>query len=240
MDLHIEYICALTNLYGHVSPKRVCAVYNQQNDVQLELADVEAYLKNPKQQIENRYVYIRGEEFLEERLYLLEEKYEKLVAKQKGKPYYVPKKEELLKYAELNYWEKPAEYAELEVHIQTNFFPDQAATGRHLTTEIFEHIKRDNVDDALQLFNHYEIIFEDKKESDAVLYIIQRLNNNTRMKANNGHTPIELSKITGNPTYTLPVILPKDDEDCHCGSGKKYKNCHSESDKKIKRLKDYR
>jgi len=240
MNLHVEYICALTNLYGHVSPARVCDTYNQHHDEPSELSDIEFYLTNPGQQIENRYLYIKHGKFLEENLYLFEEKYKELMDKQEGKPHYIPEKEALLKYSDLYYWEKPAEYKELEDYIHANFFPDDQASCQKLTDEIFDHIQRGNANNALRLFKSYEIIFEEEKDSDPVLYIMQRLSNNTRMQANNGHTPIELSKITGKPMYTLPITLPGDNENCHCGSGKKYKDCHFESDKKIKRLNDYR
>jgi len=240
MNLHIEYICALTNLYGHVSPDRVCDTYNQHHDEQSELQEIEFYLTNPGQQIENRYLYIKQGKFLEEDLYLFEEKYEALMDKQEGKPHYIPEKEALLKYSDLYYWEKPAEYDELENYIHANFFPDDQAAGQKLTADIFDHIQRGNARDALRLFKSYEIIFEEEKDSDPVLYIIQRLSNNTRMQANNGYTPLELSEIMGHPAYILPVKLPKNGEECHCGSGKKYKDCHFESDENIKRLKDYR
>lgn len=240
MDLPLEYICALTNLYGHVSPGRVCEVYNQQNDERLKFSEVELYIKNPNQQVENRYIYIYRGKFLEEIYYLFEDRYKELIAKQKDKPYYIPAKNELLKYAELSYWEKPAEYQELETYIQMNYFSNNESMSENLANEIFEHIQMGHINEAMKIFEHYEIIFNDEKESGSVLYIIQRLHNNTRMKVNNGYTPLELSEITGTPTYRLPNKFLDSDDDCHCGSKKKYKDCHFESDEKIKRLKDYR
>lgn len=240
MDLHIEYICALTNLYGHVLPEKVCEIHNQQNHKQLDPVEIGVYLTNPGQKMENRYIYIKEGEFIEEAFYLFEQKYKELVAKQAGKPHYVPVKEELLKYAKLHYWEKPAEYNELETYIFTNYFPDNEQMMEQLAEEIFYHIQHDKVDTALEIFSHYEINFKDETESDPVLYIMQRLSNNTRMKAHNGHTPLELSKITGEPIYTLPNQLPGEEDECHCGSKKQYKTCHMEDDNKIKRLSDYR
>lgn len=240
MDLHIEYICALTNLYGHVSPEQVCDIYNRQNEGLLKLSEVELYLKNPNQQIENRYIYIYRDKFMDENLYLFEERYQELISKQKDKPYYIPDKEELLKYAELTYWEKPAEYEELEAYIQMNYYPDDERMSKNLANEIFDHIQMGNIEEAMKIFDQYEIILNDEKESASILYIIQRLHNNTRMKINNGYTPLELSEITGNPSYHLPNNLPEVGGDCHCGSKKKYKDCHFESDEKIKRLNDYR
>lgn len=240
MALRIEYICALTNLYGHVSPEKVCEIYNQQNKKKLNLSEIEQYIQLETPKIENRYVYIYQGRFLEENFYLFEEQYKKLVTKQKNKPYYIPVKEELLKYAELNYWEKPAEFFELETYIQASYFPENKMMSRNLANEIFEHIQMGGIKEALEIFEHYEIIFKDEAESGSILYIIQRLHNNTRMKANNGYTPFELSVLTGNPSYQLPNKFPKADEDCHCGSKKKYKDCHFESDEKIKRLDNYR
>ena len=240
MDLYIEYICALTNLYGHVLPEKVCEIYNQQNKKQTHPVDIEVYLSNPDQKIEDRYIYIKHGEFVEEVLYLFEEKYKKLVAKQDGKPHYVPEKEELLKYAKLHYWERPAQYEELKTYILIHYFPENECMGEKLAEEIFYHIQLDKVDTALQIFSHYEITFADETESDTVLQIMQRLSNNTRMKVHNGHTPFELSKITGEPIYILPNKLPGEDDECHCGSKKKYKDCHLKEDNKIKRLSDYR
>jgi len=240
MELQIDYICALTNLYGHVSPKQVWEVYNQQNEPRINLSDIERYLKNLESKVENRYIYVHQGEFLEEIFYLFEERFEELLEKQVGKPHYIPKKLELLKYADLNYWEKPAEYKELEEYVQMNYFSENQTLGEKICDEIFDHIRMNNMKEAMRTFEQYEVIFENEEESDPVLYILQRLSNNTRMQMNNGHTLIELSEITGEPTYHLPNKLPADDEDCHCGSKKQYKNCHLDSDEKIKRLNDYR
>src|SRR5699024_7237513 len=105
-------------------------------------------------------------EFLEERLYLFEEKYNELVEKQKNKPHYIPEREDLLKFAELNYWEKPEEYEELEAYIQMNFFSENEKIGRIIADEIFEHIQMDKFDSAMQIFDHYEIFFENIEASD--------------------------------------------------------------------------
>lgn len=200
------YLCVDQSLC-HVSPEKVCEIYNQQNKKKLNLSEIEQYIQSETPKIENRYVYIYQGKFLEENFYLLEEQYKELVAKQKDKPYYIPVKEELLKYAELSYWEKPAEFVELETYIQASYFPGNQKLSRNLANEIFEHIQMGSIKEVVEIFEHYEIIFKDETESDSILYIIQRLHNNTRMKANNGYTPFELSVLTGNPSCQVHNLV---------------------------------
>lgn len=128
-------MCALTNLYGHVQPEKVCQVYNQQNDEALALTDFEVFLVELYELLANRFVYVRDGEFIEETLYLFKEKFGKLCAKQEGKPHYLPVKDKLMDYANFTYWEYPLEYDELETHISKHLFPQHEATGKRLADE---------------------------------------------------------------------------------------------------------
>lgn len=240
MGIRLEYICALTNLYGHATPELICEIYNQQNHDACAIAEFDVFLMNPKESIENRYVYIKNGTFIEETLYLFKEKYEQLCAEQAGKPYYIPEKYQLLRFADLNYWEKPLEYEELEAYILREFFPNQKVTGLNLADELFYHMADNNFEASLQTLIHYEVLLDEDKASDPFLNIMQRLHNNTRMRAHKAHTPIEISKLTGESVYILPDKRLEDDNDCHCGSKKKYKECHLTDDDKIRRLSEYR
>lgn len=240
MELKIDYIRALTNLYGHVKPAKVCEIYNQQNDEVENINEFEAFLNDLKQVVENRYVYIKEDQFMDEIYYLSYEKYKKLCEEQDGKPHYVPEKAELLNYVNPIYWEKPIEFNELEEYIASQLFPEDEVMVQKLTDEILNYMVEDKFKAALELLMHYEVVLEEDKAVDELLNILQRLNNNTRMRAHNGFTPIEISKLTGESVYILPDKLLEDDNDCHCGSKKKYFECHKESDDKIRRLSDYR
>ncbi len=240
MELKIDYICSLVNLYGHVSPEKVCEVYNLLNHADASPFDFEILLTNPEQRVEDRYVYIKDGKFIEESLYLFQEKYEELCAQQADKPHYVPEKEELMEYKDLHYWEKPLEYEELETYISTHFFPNHADTAKNLAEEIFSHIMANHFKGCLQTLVHYEVILDEEKALDPFLNILQRLNNNTRMRAHNAHTPIEISQLTGESVYILPDKVLEDGDDCHCGSKKTYKDCHMKDDDKIRRLNEYR
>lgn len=240
MELKINYIRALTNLYGHVEPAKVCEIYNQQNDEMKDPNEFEVFLKELKEVIENRFVYIKEDKFLDEVYYLSRVKYEALCAKQDGKPHYVPEKEELLNYVNPLYWEKPLVFEELEEYLLNQLFPEDEVTGRTLANEILTYMIEDKFDATLQLLHHYEVVFDEDKAVDELLNILQRLNNNTRMRVHNAFTPIEISQLTGESVYILPDKLLEDDNDCHCGSKKKYFDCHKEADSKIRRLSEYR
>lgn len=240
MDSKVDYICALTNLYGHVSPDKACEVYNQQNDTLFDAVHFTVFLTGLAYLVENRYIYVKNGQFLEETNYLFQEKYEQLCMQQTGKPHYVPEKEQLMNYVNLTYWEKPLEYEELETYILAEYFTDHGVKGKQLADEIFNYIMEDNFQAALDTLVHYEITLTDEKATDPLLNILQRLNNNTRMRVHNSFTPIEISKLLGESVYILPDKLLEDENDCHCGSKKKYKICHMEDDNKIRRLSEYR
>lgn len=198
------------------------------------------FLAELYEMLENRFVYVRDGKFIEETLYLFRAQYENLCAKLEGKPHYVPEKGKLMDYINFNYWERPLEYEELVSHISSHIFPQHEANGKSLADEIFHQMTEDNFKGCMQTLINYEVVLEEDEESKALINILQRMSNNTRMRVHNGFTPLELSRITDEPIYILPDKLLEDDDDCHCGSKKTYKSCHKEADSKIRRLSEYR
>lgn len=99
----------------------------------------------------------------------------------------------------------------------------------------------ESIQDIMYVFEHFDIIFESRKQFVRLISLIMNVKNNTRIWANRGHTPIELSRLLGRPivenmgniislyNYKLnnPVRSKKigRNEPCPCGSGKKYKKC---------------
>lgn len=56
MSLLEDYIIALTNLYGIVSPEKVQEVYNEQNKDHVSFQDVSAYSDQPTDDMTSSFV----------------------------------------------------------------------------------------------------------------------------------------------------------------------------------------
>lgn len=93
MKLLERYIVSLTNLYGVVHQDKVIEIYNEQNEEQIELADI---LRVNNEAIAKKFAYKEGDYFAHESVLEFDEM-EKELAEKKGKPFYVPPRNQLLR-----------------------------------------------------------------------------------------------------------------------------------------------
>ncbi|MFZ1539881.1 MAG: hypothetical protein WAT10_00470, partial [Enterococcus aquimarinus] len=93
----IDYIIALTNLYGIVHKNRVQTIYNQQHTEPVTEEELQLILDNPPSTLEKAFVVVYQDYFVHE--FIIEERlFDELMLKKGRKPYYNPEKEELLLY----------------------------------------------------------------------------------------------------------------------------------------------
>ncbi len=118
MDIIKKYILALTNLYGQVSVDLVTEIYNIQNEDQLSADDVEVYFY---EDMSSQYVYPCKDHFVHETIMEFND-FNSMKKKKGDKPYYIPDKEELLKYSNMVYFEKSKQYNALLKYVKKNFF----------------------------------------------------------------------------------------------------------------------
>lgn len=185
------YIIALCNLYGMVHKKKVMDIYNMQNTEKITLKDVENLQENLPKEVDEAWIdvhqgYFVSSSILEHRefLYYIREK--------GSKPYYIPEKEELLKYVDGFYFEKTKEYHQLVQGLKKCFGIDQ---------EKAEDVAEDLVaicqfDSSTQrIFGRFEelgLVFRDEKDIKKMGKLTMNLMNHTRIWENNGHTPEEI------------------------------------------------
>ena len=101
----IDYIIALTNLYGIVHKNRVQTIYNQQHTEPVTEEELQLILDNPPSTLEKAFVVVYQDYFVHE--FIIEERlFDELMLKKGRKPYYIPEKEELLLYIDESYFEK--------------------------------------------------------------------------------------------------------------------------------------
>ena len=152
---------------------------------------------------------------------------------QKGKPRYLPEKEEFLKFANALHIEPWEPYERLSNYIRSKKLCVDKKRGG-----IYDHMldMYEMIQEGLQIQDVLEYFIEDR---DYVLTSIDKINdflrensyayNNTRMFENNGFTPYEMMDIMEAERPKEQVLkLPKEigrNDPCYCGSGKKYKKC---------------
>ena len=242
MSQLIEYTIALTNLYGMVHKDKVLEIYNMHNKDQISLADVEEQLVNPSERLEDAFIYPYQDYFVHEAILEFDE-FDLMLEKKVNKPYYIPKKNELLKYLDEYYFEKSKEYNALLKYVRSKFFKEEEGKAESICEDIQGSCQFGlDIQDIFDTFNNYGIDFVDINQVNEVMQLVMDLSNNTRIWENNGHTPKEIFE-----KYEKPYLRPLPDKPfdfnatnvidiktrkkigrndlCPCGSGKKYKKC---------------
>lgn len=231
-----EYIIALTHLYGIVDTSLIVEIYNQQNKDQVYLSDVENFLFDPPNELEDAFVHSYEGFFVHEGV-LDSEEFESLMIQKQNKPYYVPKKSKLLCYVEDGYFEITEHYLALVKFVKQHYVSDEKQLAEWLAEDVQGYCQYGfDMQYILSAFYDRGISLEDDDHVEEILQLVTNLKNNTRIWENNGYTPSELFNImqkdaktdSANKTYD-PFGLRKEkigrNEPCPCGSGKKYKKC---------------
>lgn len=260
IELLRQYFDAMNSFYMVISLKKMLRIINSQNEEQYSEEDFLAFAEIARH--ERHFYYILGmEELYEEEPKskpierelvhesLLEfDNYYDLAEAKYEKPYFVPDKDELLKYADDFYEEKTAQYCVMAEFVRKNI-DHRAEYTEDVMSEMLFIVKSEesSPEEAINFLETSGAKFKLTKalyEEFSKLYY--ELHNNTRLPCNNGFTPSELFARTGDEreSYYLRAETPINvlsnkfscsqpiksqkvgrNEPCPCGSGKKYKKC---------------
>ncbi|WP_156779691.1 hypothetical protein [Desulforamulus reducens] len=192
MDKVMDYIQALTNLYGVVHKDKVQEIYNQQNDDKIDDKSMEYIIKEKKDYLINhRQITVHKDYFVYLSIMVAGSYFDEELRAKEGKPYYIPEKEELLKYKDVNYFEVNKEYEELLQFLKKMFW--RKSKAEDVAREIQMHCESFRAMENLHLlFEEKKIRFKNAKQADELMRLIRNLANNTRIWQNNGYTPNEL------------------------------------------------
>ena len=150
-------------------------------------------IKEKRQCLIDKYIYIKGDYFVNIAIMVLDQFDEELDAK-KGKSFYIPEKEELLKYKSLSYFEINKEYEDLLNFLKRMFFRKSKAEA--ICREIQMNCRSIRAMENLPLlFEEKKIRFRNTRQLENLMSLIRSLANNTRLWQNNGYTSNELSEI---------------------------------------------
>lgn len=265
IELLQRYFDAMNNFYQIIPLKRMFRIINSQNDEQYSEEDFLAFAEIARH--ERHFYSILGKdelyddvpvskpferELVHESLLEFDDYYEMADAKC-DKPYYVPPKDELLKYEDDFYDLKTPQYTAMAEYVHKNIDHRTEYVEDVMSAILFiikgEGSSPEEAIDFLKKVRSKVDLSEKQFREFSTLYL--DLHNNTRNPYNNGFTPTELFQRTGDHTDSYYLIEPTfinvlsnnilesgrvpvqpikskkvgRNDPCPCGSGKKYKKC---------------
>lgn len=262
IELLNSYFLAFSNLYNIITMEKAYSIIKSQNPDEFTEEDFLAFAEVVRHD-EKWYCILSDDEIFENGTeskpmqrkligeWLLEDydDLETMMSLQEGKPYYVPAKEELLKYADDFYYEEtPQTKAIFDFFVNEMGMDKKMAddmTGETISTMC---ISLGEAEVPFDDFARMKIYFT-RKQAEKFLNLFVDLYNNTRQPFNRGYTPCEMqkrivplaaSKIDSEKksaingfTFAEDLLDSLDDLPqkisrnalCSCGSGKTYKRC---------------
>ncbi|HZK70224.1 MAG TPA: SEC-C metal-binding domain-containing protein [Clostridia bacterium] len=217
-------------MYGIISHNDFLDLFNSQNAFETTLSGM-FFILNKLIDLDPGYClyeeFIVNDEFEEDDFKDVYPLYDII----KSKPRYTLSKEEFLKYADYDYFEKTSQLVNLENYINKYLTND---TEKALDiTEYIQYLcaQKAELQEITDTLQSYDIVLKDMKQVQEFTRHISEVMNNTRLWSNNGHTPKELSGKSDRSNLKLVPAEPVKSEKigrndlCPCGSGKKYKKC---------------
>ena len=254
VGMMIDYLLSASNFYGLVPADMVHSMYCRNNPAVTpdSFFRVGIYMS----EAENARVFMldkRGERVTDDQRtgdvrYLAEytvddqDTFRYILEEQRGKPWYIPPQEELLRYRDEYYVEQTAEYHRLKEYIMAQGLSVEQAEDR--MRDLYFHAKYNGglTDDLIELMEKHQLMPESSEKMNRLLALYSSFYNNTRLSLNCGHRPAEMFNDAGKKIETLsgrggPAAFGAGGKDrqpakkigrndpCPCGSGKKYKHC---------------
>lgn len=225
-----QYAVACVNLYEIIEIPKFLAIIREQTRQKITEEEVKAWCKVREECRGNvLYFYQDGYLMLEtygENSFGVQEDYEQMLEKQKGKPYYVPPKDELLKYEDTIYAEENTAF-----HNMLSFLTKQNKWKMEDVYDICAEVQLDirsqmTHEEVMDECAAMGIVFDTSQQEEEFHQQLLKMFDQTRLPENRGHTTEELRDLH-KPKPRLDTrkkkIYPNDP--CPCGSGKKYKKC---------------
>lgn len=233
MKLMMDYVVALTHLYGIVHSQKVVDIYQQQNGEQPDNLVIRKIMNEYEEELESRFAYIHDEYFVHEAIMIFDE-FDIEMDKKQGKPFYVPPKEELLRYTDPFYIEKNKQYRALLRYMTKHSFAGRRTNAEEICEQTSDLLSAEaSIQEIFDDYHHLGVTFDNDTQAQEVIQLVTELSNHTRLWSNNGHTPAEIFELEKKSIGKVSTASQKNSSEkkigrndrCPCGSGKKYKKC---------------
>lgn len=221
-----KYTLSAIHLYGIVSVEQFKALYEKYEEEQLDINAYIAWL-NTHTTTEKPYKYVDGYVVAECLCIFEMAGFKDLLKNTEGKEYYVPSKEEFMRYSDENYYVHTLHIERLKTHLKTVYkLEDKKAEeavfdlclGQQITTRSGGH----TLQHTLTNWSDMGVTPRTKEEVNKLVSFMIKVMNSTRVWLQRGFTIDEVNGIVDAQVNKVKVGR---NENCPCGSGKKYKKC---------------
>jgi hypothetical protein len=209
-----EYVVACVHLYGMIHEDRIVKIYNKHhpNKTISVLPDFD------KEGLEKDFVHYAHGFYIHQAIYYNNDMAQHL-DETNGKPYYIPKEEELTRYLDDNYFERNRSVETLEAYIKEHLVKDNEELADDLLYDtVLAANGKNNIKFVLERFTRLGIRFNENEINDFI-NMVNDVYNNSKIWLNNGFSPKELF------TYQDRYVNARRNDLCPCQSGKKFKHC---------------
>ena len=232
----IDYIHALVNLNGIVPLLDVYKVIQLQNPGRISESE---FLSIVEQLPERQWSFDFFDGLFVDGSIEDSDELDALLTQTKGKPQYLPPKEQLLLYKNDAFFEMTPELIALCNYISKELCQDPEVVTNLIDDIQFACSMESSLQDIMYEFENKNINFEHIEQVNTVVSLVTDVMNNTRLWSNRGYTPTELYELTKEDSAVKSSLQPYRvlvnqqatsvkvgrNEPCVCGSGKKYKKC---------------
>lgn len=214
-----KYFNAMANLYGIIPLSKAWEIVHSQCPRMVTEAEFFAFAKIARHECEDYYILGAHEVYTDEKrtafsqyeiigvdlFGILGDLYYPTKECQEGKPYYIPEKQELLRYADSFYWEAAPAEAKLAKYCAKTLKMSQDDISTLLLT-INDKVRYLNVDNRLPNMDVFGVTFASEKQLNDFWDLFREISNNGRMQCNRGHTPMELLEMAP-PEERIPKAM---------------------------------
>lgn len=252
-----EYFDAAARLYGVIPLRKLLEIYNQQNepisaDIFLRFAEILRHESCPYSILNCDALKHHAPmndpldwEIVAQHVYSDDiEDYYSFTELQADKPYYIPVKNEFLRYADEDYYPQTTHVRDMRKFL--NRVMDSREAADDILLELQDMISIDiDPDSIFRIVADDGLDLKNEAEIEEFLSLFVELSNHTRKCTNRGNTPSVLYNQAEKERQKLPlsgqmnlfdeepispphltiVGTPSRNAPCPCGSGRKYKNC---------------
>jgi hypothetical protein len=191
----LDYIIALTNLYGFVHMDLVVEIYNMHHQNTISVEWIDRVYRNMPVELERNFIETYRDCFVHETIMEFHE-FDYYLREKANKPFYIPEKEELLRYRDRCYFERNVHYDRLVDYIARTFYAGNVDKATLLAEDIQGYCEM-NYDEKshIQLFTHRGLSLQRTGCRESLEALIRQLCVHTRTWNNNGFTQMELDQF---------------------------------------------
>lgn len=210
-----RYFVSMANLYGIIRLKRAFDIISELSPSLVTESEFLAFAETARHEREGYFILGRDELFTDGKAAapldreiiaddIIDEgdtrQYLKIRERQRGKPFYIPTKEELLRYEDFFYVELTPEAAAFKEFLAGCFSLNDDDVD-YLFTLIGSAMRegRAGMGEVLQLLGIHNLHLERDSDKAEFGELFKNFNNTTRRHSNRGHTPEEAYKMTDTP-----------------------------------------